>query len=639
MNAPLKAATLTTITCEWEGDTPTIPELPDAASRAATHGVYHYRLWLPKDYFKYPQRRWPCIFVSAWAGNAKMGFMAQRLKESGYVVVLLVEARNGPSWAPIVGNFLAAHDDVVKRVRIQEGAKFATGSSGGARACTLDVQLRPGFGGLILANGGAPQNDDGKYWLDPFPKTPGFMVAMMMEENHANYFEADALRPQLPPNVQYHVWYTPGALDPEVFDKALSWAEEGIYIYNPNLDPSMKPAVTAYFWQLCSGLLAEKNPWKYEQLCKLILQLVQSRNLRTDLSLTAAIAKVQSDLTRLENFPAIQKQIQAQNAWSEFIKSGLSLPPTAMAARLQDFLKTYPDTEAAATAQQTLDLIAADKMQCVEVPIKMSNNAIYATVDIGGVKAHLQVDTGASSMVISTKIYKELRTRGIIKTPGTKGKIFGINGSQESVQNVLPEISVGAASLKNIPAEFTKEDPGSGSDGLLGDDFLRNYDVEINLGTYRMYLYPKQNSKIALLDFLIGNEDTPFYSNEHNNVHFVAEIDGHPIASILDTGAWAISMSPSVAQEIGINTKLLDRTSSAAVGIGGSAAAYIYKFPLPKYIRMGGQELKMHFASISLETVSKGWSMKSSSTMLVGLEVYKNRTLFLSFKKKRFFIF
>ena len=89
------------------------------------------------------------MFIASPSGNASMGAMAERLKSGGYVVVMLVESKNGP-WGPIVGNFLAAHDDVVQRVRIQEGLKFATGMSGGARASSVFVQARPGFAGLIL---------------------------------------------------------------------------------------------------------------------------------------------------------------------------------------------------------------------------------------------------------------------------------------------------------------------------------------------------------------------------------------------------------------------------------------------------------------------------------------------------------
>ena len=88
-----------------------------------------------------------------------MGTMQGYLKANGFVVVMLLDAKNGP-WEPIVGNFLAAHDDVVKRVRIEEGKKYATGMSGGGRASSVFVQIRPGFCGLVTQGAGA--SFDGK---------------------------------------------------------------------------------------------------------------------------------------------------------------------------------------------------------------------------------------------------------------------------------------------------------------------------------------------------------------------------------------------------------------------------------------------------------------------------------------------
>ena len=115
-------------------------------------GIYHYKLWLPRGYLAQPHRYWPCVFIASPFGNARMGNMAESLKRT-HVVVMLIESRNGP-WPPTIGNFLAAHDDVVRRIRIREGQKIATGLSGGARASSVFVQIRPGFAGVILQGAG-----------------------------------------------------------------------------------------------------------------------------------------------------------------------------------------------------------------------------------------------------------------------------------------------------------------------------------------------------------------------------------------------------------------------------------------------------------------------------------------------------
>ena len=152
---------------------------------------YHYQLWLPKDYASAPSQPRPTIFIAAPGGKAGLGNMADWIQRHGYVAVLLEESRNG-DWEPTVGNFLAAHDDVVKRVRVAEGRKVATGMSGAARACSVFVGLRPGFGGLLFqAAGYAPVGPNG---ASPLPGIKVPAIAATFGEQDPNYAEGPRMK-------------------------------------------------------------------------------------------------------------------------------------------------------------------------------------------------------------------------------------------------------------------------------------------------------------------------------------------------------------------------------------------------------------------------------------------------------------
>jgi len=149
----IKEGEETRITCVFQG----------SGKNAAMSGTYHYKLWVPEGYAADPKKTWKTIFIADPNGKAKLGAMGDWIKAHGYVAVMLEESKNGP-WNPIVGNFLAAHEDVVKRVRVAEGKKVATGFSGGARASSTFVTLVPGFGGLILQGAGCGEiYPDGTY--------------------------------------------------------------------------------------------------------------------------------------------------------------------------------------------------------------------------------------------------------------------------------------------------------------------------------------------------------------------------------------------------------------------------------------------------------------------------------------------
>lgn len=140
-------------------------------------GSYHYHVQLPKGYYASAQKRFPAVFVAAPGGNAGMKNIAGAMDKRRWIVIMLVESRNDAEDGVPSGNFVAAHDDATKRFRIQEGMKFATGLSGGARVQSLNVGLRPGFAGLILQGAGFIQN----------PATGRYRMAAMEQKDICVY--------------------------------------------------------------------------------------------------------------------------------------------------------------------------------------------------------------------------------------------------------------------------------------------------------------------------------------------------------------------------------------------------------------------------------------------------------------------
>lgn len=228
LTEPLAEGKETMITCELT-EAPKRSEAPSLNGNKelnAAKGTYHYRLWLPKGYLADTNKRWPCMFIMSPVGNAQMVEMAPYLKPR-FVVVLLMEAKNGP-YANTIGNFLAAHDDVVKRVRIQEGQKFATGLSGGARCSANFVQVRPGFCGLIMQAAGAAQDESGRYLVDDIRRNSRLYSVMTMGDADTNKSEIPKMKAVMPParfrllEFQGGHAFAPRAL----FEEAMTWIEQ-----------------------------------------------------------------------------------------------------------------------------------------------------------------------------------------------------------------------------------------------------------------------------------------------------------------------------------------------------------------------------------------------------------------------------
>ena len=159
-------------------------------------------------------------------GNAGMDATADHLKAKGYVVVMVVDSKKGP-WGPVVGNFLAAHDDVIKRVRIDETKKFATGQSGWARGNSLVVQARLEFVGLILQAAG-PASVRGAYDTRGIRGNPRLYVAMTMGDTDRSKDEVDRTKAAINVPTRFQAFPFKGShmwAPKEVIEPALTWVE------------------------------------------------------------------------------------------------------------------------------------------------------------------------------------------------------------------------------------------------------------------------------------------------------------------------------------------------------------------------------------------------------------------------------
>ena len=305
--------TETLITCElktapqWQD----IPVFDSAKDSEAAKGIYHYKLWLPKGYLANPRSNWPCMFITDAEGQAKMGNMAAWLKSNGYVVVMLVESKNG-EWPPAVGNFLAAHADVVRRVRIQAGLKFATGMSGGARASALSVQICPGFCGLILQGAGLSYDSAHQYQIAGIQRNPALWVAMTMGDSDPNQREAERVKQALGvsrflsfPFQGGHQW-----APQENFDTAMTWIEHQVY-EEGSANHAFKPIYLQRFKQQMDKFSKLTVPVDRYKHATSLIKFAQSRNLTTEATIAPVLRELQIEVTRLHADPNITTTIQA----------------------------------------------------------------------------------------------------------------------------------------------------------------------------------------------------------------------------------------------------------------------------------------------------------------------------------------
>jgi|GEM_PF-1565945 len=240
-----------------QGVTPMDTPLPEGKETliSVTYGEnkipFHYRVYIPVGYNspENAKRPYPVIFISSPSGKAKMGNMANWLKKNEFIVIMLIEAKNGP-WDPILRNFLSAYNDAVERLRIEATMMFGTGMSGGARATGWYNGIvgrackTHAFAGMVLqgaVTSGNPKND---LVLKALPSTS---VAVVMGKKDPNAREIAIGAKTILPPTRYKAFMFDGGhkWGPEkTVSEALEW------VYQRALqNPQRKPSPGYLFWK------------------------------------------------------------------------------------------------------------------------------------------------------------------------------------------------------------------------------------------------------------------------------------------------------------------------------------------------------------------------------------------------------
>ncbi|MCX5685589.1 MAG: hypothetical protein NT049_18175 [Planctomycetota bacterium] len=330
-DAPLPEGQETTIECEYSKDEPGIQGefkiTPDK-------GTYHYKVYVPVGYGKDPDRRYPCLFISDAGGNARMGGMAARLRRDEWIAVMLVEAKNGP-WGPIIGNFLAAHDDAVTRLRIQDGMKYATGCSGGARASSLYIGLRQGFAGALLQAAGFAHT------YKSVQKYKHLAIYATFGDKDMNLKENDELKRTLAgTRFRSEVFQGGHQWAPtECTDRAFDWFEEQL-LFNSGMVPA--PIVVNCF-KLRFGQIADASGIRrYERLAWLD-RLATLHRLDKQPEIKDTVKQVRDDLKTLKQDAALKHEVAAFDAYAKAtereasIRDALAQPKMRPDLRKQTF--------------------------------------------------------------------------------------------------------------------------------------------------------------------------------------------------------------------------------------------------------------------------------------------------------------
>lgn len=276
-----------------------------------------------------------------------------------------------------------------------------------------------------------------------------------------------------------------------------------------------------------------------------------------------------------------------------------------------------------------------------ELPLRYDGTYLLAPVKTSKMEALFVVDTAANGTVISPVMRDAL---GFTEKDGQIVDVTGAGGQVKYQALELDSFGVGEFvrpkfGVVVIDLARFKKNPEQPYAGILGNNFLSDFDLEINLSASRLRLYPHDATGRAITPKLDERLSVPNKADSKGFIVLEVLVEGKPVTAILDTGAPTSILNWTAAKQAGVTmeTKDLKRREKGTGGLGSQVAdTYLYQF---KRIKAGRTKFKTGEVRIADLSVFKTLGLGDKPAMLFGLDMLKSHTLFVSYSTKKLYFY
>ncbi len=266
-----------------------------------------------------------------------------------------------------------------------------------------------------------------------------------------------------------------------------------------------------------------------------------------------------------------------------------------------------------------------------EIAESPMGNVPIVTVLVNGLPADLLLDTGAERTILTTaaatrlgivahyEYARHMRSIGSAVAGGSaRLRTFEVGGMTERGFRAL----VGSVSLPTVG--------GRPLDGLLGADFLDDFDVDIDLPNRRVLLYAPQSCPTEAPAW--GEPYTTIAANRslHDRLFFPVTLDGHRLAALIDTGAQLTALDATAAAAMGVSGAELARDPVATLR---GAAAEIVKSHAHRFTRLDIAGQVVHDPIIMVAPLGL-----QDADLVIGADFLRWRRVWLSYASHLVFL-
>jgi predicted aspartyl protease len=266
-----------------------------------------------------------------------------------------------------------------------------------------------------------------------------------------------------------------------------------------------------------------------------------------------------------------------------------------------------------------------------DLPTRLVRGAVLVPAAINQTAVQMEVDTGASKSSVTPDIAIKL---GLPPDATRRTNVFGVGGIVLNTNTLEQSFEVGRQlwpdqSFVTTPlARAFHEDPPVA--GLLGANYLSNFDVELDVPEGRMTLWQARNCAGDFAFRGVPHWRMPLRRYTPARMAATVTIDGQPVSALIDWGAGATVLNDAVAARLGITPEMLQADPA---GHGNGTDRNEIEFHVHRFseIRVGRglfRQVHIEVAAIHARDVD----------MLLGLDYARTRHLWLSYATDQLFV-
>ncbi|HEV7358583.1 MAG TPA: aspartyl protease family protein [Steroidobacteraceae bacterium] len=271
--------------------------------------------------------------------------------------------------------------------------------------------------------------------------------------------------------------------------------------------------------------------------------------------------------------------------------------------------------------------------QAAELPIAMAGTRPIITAKINDQEARFVLDSGAFYSVISAPTAAEFNLK--LKAAPFGLRLQGIGGSVSTQLATVKEFRIAGALIHDL--EFLVGGSEIGSTGLIGQNFLYQWDVEYDFAKGVVRLFKPQGCKKNRLAYWV----TPGQTFSEMDIESVRQaraqtigegyVNGHRIRVTFDTGAYHSVLSLRAAARAGIKTDSAGVVDAGYITGIGRGAVKTYLATASSFKVGDDEEIKnarLRIADFDLQ----------DSDMLLGSDFFVSHHVFVSNSQRKLYL-